>query len=377
MRRRLVSLVVRWRFVILFAVTLAAGYAALERPFNDDWRFFVWGSRLLFGDHPSWAHEPGGLHLYANYQAQIGPLTLVAAAALRLLGDEGARIAAMVLGMAVVCGGVIGLERVALTTSDAAMDSTTTRYVTLVGGLIAVLAWSNLAVSAVHLDDVFAVALSAGAIFSVARGSPAWTGILVGLAVAAKPWALILAPLPLAFAGSPRRRAIVAMFCTTAVTWGPFLIADPGTLTAGAPRVLVHPASVLALFGVDQGSASDWLRAVQLAVCVLVVAMAVLNGRWHAALMVGVAARLLLDPAVFDYYSVALVVGVLLWEILRKEPRLPLLTALSFAALMLAAVPLDPSFDRLQGLLRLLTCGVALVVPYLEHCSDRTEKVAS
>jgi len=368
---RVLADAVRCRWVVLAGAAVVAAYSAVDRPYNDDWRYFLWGSRLLFGEHPAWAHHPGGFHLFANYPViQIGPLSLVVARALRIFGDEGARIAAMAAGMLLVVGGMVAIERTSASLRGNSRPTGFAAFSTLLGGVVVIFAWSNLAVSAVHIDDALANALTVGAILAVVRGRPVWTGVVIGLAVASKPWAAIFVPLVFVFDAKGRVRSATATGAVILLAWGPFVLADRGTMSAGAPRVPVSTASVLALFGVEPGSAPSWLRLAQLVVCAGLVALSVVSGRARAALLVGVAGRLVLDPGVFNYYSVGLIAGAYVWETLRRDPRWPVFTVTAFATLLLAAMPLDPSLDRLQALLRLVTCGAALCLPYLESAPD-------
>jgi hypothetical protein len=365
--RRVIDLLVRYRYLVLVVVAAVAVLEQMTLPFNDDWPLFLWGSELLFGDHPSWATEAGGLHLYANYHVQIGPLTLLVVTPLRVFGEEGSRIAAMVLMTA--CGPLIVwlLERASLVLHPGE-DARRRRAMTvLIGGAVAMIGWGEV-VTVQHLDDVLTLTFGALALLAVALAAPLLAGALIGLAVASKLWGIVLLPLVLAFKGRARLQAAGAMCIIGALTWLPFVLADSGSFegfrgaqVAGlddAKRLHVDTRSVLALFGID-GASPSWARPTQVAIALALGVVLVRAGRWPAVLLAGVATRVLLDPLVFRYYGVGIVIAALAWELLRARRPNP---AITVTTLVLVYIATEPGGDAsLQAFVLLTTCGMAIL----------------
>jgi hypothetical protein len=357
------SPVLRLRYAILATVAVFVAVAAYMPPGKDDWLFFVSGSKLLLGEHVPWAEEPGGLHLYANYGAtQIGPLTLTLVGFLRkVLDDDGTRLALIVL-MTMAGPMLVGLlERSAIALgSDDEHEVSLRKWTVLLGGAVFVVAWANLTARYVHVDDGLTLIFACTAMWAVARGRPSTTGAMIGLATAAKPWGIVALPMILVFHGRPRRRAAAAAAIVLGVTWLPFVIADPSTITAGKPAAETMAGSVLHLFGVRVGSSPGWVRLAQLGAALLLGIVAVRRGQWTAVLLLGVVARVLLDPAVFAYYMAAVIVAAFAWELLRRVHPLPVLTMTLFWLLFVATITLHA--DRAKAILRLVACVTTVVV---------------
>jgi hypothetical protein len=79
--------------------------------------------------------------------------------------------------------------------------------------------------------------------------------------------------------------------------------------------------------------------------------IAVLRRRWPAVILLGVGARVALDPGVHGYYTAGVMVGALLWDLLGARRPYPAWSLASFAALNLA--PLLTKDAALLGHLRL------------------------
>lgn len=324
---RLLAPLLRWRYPILVIVIAAATVHALELPFRDDWYYFHWGSRLLFGDHPAFLDDPGGLRLYANYgEIQIGPLTLLLVTVLRVFGFAGSRVAAIVIMASLGPLLIWQLEVAARTLRERDVDDDRIRFTVLFGGAAVLVAWGQLAGFWVHLDDVLTLAFGVFALRAAAMGRSVLTGVLIGLAIASKPWGIIFVPLTAAFPCRLAWRSFAATCAVTGVAWLPFLLADVGTITAGAPQLPVDRRSVLHLLGMSTGDAPNWIRPLQLGVALVLGALAVHRRRWIAVLLVGIAARVALDPGVFGYYSSGLLLAAFAWELLRGIRPVPLLT---------------------------------------------------
>lgn len=324
-----VSPFLRWRYAFLVALSIAFALQHL-RGTGEDWHYFAVGSELLFGRHRSYMFLPGGLHMYASYpELQIGPLSFLVAAPLRLLGGSDGRVAAALIMTLVAPLLVLVLERAARSVwgvSDG-VGSRMAALTAFLGGVLLVQAWSPLAVIYGHLDDVLVLSACTVAVWAVARNRPAVLGLAIGLGICAKPWGVVALPLILALPGRGRLKALLIASTLSAACWLPFVIADPATLSAIRPAVMTSPASVLSLFGVRAGgNAPAWVRPVQLAAALAVGGLAVLRGRWGAVLLVGVATRIGLDPQVFLYYSAGLVLAALAWDFMRSRRPLPVWT---------------------------------------------------
>ena len=327
--------VLRWRYGIL--IVAAFGFCLQHmRGTGLDWHYFVEGSELIFGQHRAARPFPGGLHFYANYpDFQIGPLSLIAAAPIRILGGDHSRELGVLLMTAIGPLLIFFLERTATLIRPAhdERDQLLRHVTVLFGGLLVVEAWATLAAVYSHLDDVLTIALLIAAVAAVARARPVWVGLALGAAVAAKPWGLVALPLAFAFRGTDRWRAVSAAAATMLLAWGPFVIAAPDTLHAVQPQVSVVRGSVLHLLGVREMEAEAWTRWLQLFVSLLVGLIAVQRKQWTAVLLVGIAVRVALDPEIYLYYGAGLVVAAFAWDLLRGSRAVPLATLFAFVFL--------------------------------------------
>lgn len=365
--------VLRVRYIIVAAAAVLFMLQHINGT-GKDWDYFVIGSELLFGQHHLYTPLAGGVHLFANYPTiQIGPLSLLFAAPIRLVGSDEGRVAGAILMTAVAPALIYLLERTArLVKPD--VDERLLQLTVLLGGLMVVQSWATLAVIYAHLDDVLVIAASVGALWAVATRRPVLLGVFVGLAIAAKPWGVVALPLVLALRGRERFIAFATGIAIGAAAWLPFVLGDSRTLDAIKPPIVVAPESVLHLFGVAATDAPSWTRPVQMACVLLLGAIAVLRGRWAAVLLVGVTARLALDPQVFLYYSAGLVFAALAWDLLRSRRPLPLWTLFTFVLLNDSYVLIDDS--TVQAAIRLVL-SVVLVLLVLFGPGDRGETAAS
>ncbi|HUY44882.1 MAG TPA: glycosyltransferase family 87 protein [Streptosporangiaceae bacterium] len=296
------------------------------RQAGQSWHFFAQGGQLLLGSGPG-----TGLHLYAAHPVlQIGPLALALAAVLRMMGPangEITAIAAMSLTGPLVLAGVWRL----LPSSERRRS---TRL--LFAGLLFLPVWAELTTHFGHLDDLLALCFSVAALHAVARRHPVWAGLAIAAATDAKPWAAAFVVLLLAL---PRRQWLTALAAFTggvAVAWLPFLLADPRTLTAARFTIPNDGSSALRVLGISAARTPSWDRAAQLALGVAGGGLAVWRGRWQAALLVAIAARILLDPGVYAYYTAGALLGTIVVDLVVTRWRLPWTTAAA-AALLYAA----------------------------------------
>lgn len=284
------------------------------------WHYFVTGGTALA--HPaSWG---GGLHVYAAHpELQMGPVTLAAAAILTAVGSP----ASTLLGALVMTG--LGLLNVRMLVSAASVirRQPPSARATLIAGLLLIPAWAALSVHYGHLDDVLAITLTVAAVSCLVHDRPWFATVLIALAGAAKPWALPFGLLLLAHPVARGRRA-AAFFGMSLLAWIPFLIADSRTLSAlGSFAITNAPDSALRALGFAGSSTPSWDRAAQLALATALGLWCLRTGRAVAIPAVVLAARLLLDPGTYPYYTASLLLAVLCVDLLLRPGRtIPWLT---------------------------------------------------
>lgn len=213
-----------------------------------------------------------------------------------------------------------------------------------------------------HPEELLVGALAVGAALVAARGRAGWAGLLLGLAVAGKPWAALAAVPVLALLPGPRqmiRASVVAAGAGGAVLL-PFLLAGAGAVhgaaevasTSGAifqPWQALwfvgdHGTVVTGLYGEKPGfrAAPGWAAQVSHPLVVvaglgLAIAGAVAARRrrapWHDGLLLLAAVlllRCLLDTWNTSYYAVPFLLALLAWEAAARG-GVPALTAASTA----------------------------------------------
>lgn len=371
----------RWLYVALGCWS-AVWFVILAHRGGIDWKFFTTGTSLLFGGHPAviggitggpgtagpaglpGPPAPGGLHIFASYPAlQMGPLAYLVTGVLRHLGPDNGLVAAEVFLQA--CGLLIVYltERIAVSVRPSLREDPRFPFTMLTGGAVFLVAWSELAAGFAHLDDGLALLLAVLAVLA-ATGQPAHpvlTGVCLGLAADAKPWALVF--LPVALIARTRRDATLALLAailTVTAAWLPFFIADPGTVHATKFLIRNQPMSALRALGVRENYTPSWDRLTQVLLGCALGTLAVWRRRWAAVLLLAGGARLLLDPAAHSYYTPDVMTGALLWDVLGgRRPAdvpggrraAPVWSIASFAALNVA--PLVISDPATQGTIRL------------------------
>jgi hypothetical protein len=327
------------------------------------WHFFASGSALLFGGAPNPGAPPGGLHLYANYpQLQIGPLAFVMAQGLRSLGPhQGVFAAEAVLTLAGLYL-VHAVARIALVVRpDLAGRPVAFRLTLLTGGAVFLVGWAGLATTFAHLDDALALLLAVFAVRAALAGRPVLTGLCIGLATDSKPWALVFLPILFMLPVRAWARAAASMLAAIAVAWLPFAVADHHTVAAMHYTIRNLPASALRALGVSDPRTPSWDRPAQVLIGWVLAAAAVWRGRWPAVILLGVGARIALDPADWGYYTAGVLLGALLWDVLGTRRPLPVWTVTSFVAL--TAVHAVTNDSALLGQIRLgLVIALTLVI---------------
>jgi hypothetical protein len=333
MAARVWALVVARRHLLLALWALGwfgFAFAPAEHAFND-WQFFEYGARVVV--HLD-RHYPGGaLHVYADYPfIQIGPPALLLVAALQWLPPH---VVALVCGLAMTLAGGVALHCLEVAAVRLRPDvGARIRPVATTGGLLLLAAWGAGVGRFRHLDDVLALTCVAVAVRCCASGRRWWlAGVLVGTAAAAKPWALVLAPVLLALPRRHRAPAAVVAVVACAAWWLPFVVADPRTVSAlGGFAPHVDAGSALHALGV-RGLTPVWVHPVQVGAGFVAGCVVALRGRWYAAPLAALAARVLVDPQVWSYYGMAVLLAAATADLVGGRRRLPLCTLVATVAL--------------------------------------------
>ena len=207
-----------------------------------------------------------------------------------------------------------------------------------------------------HPEEVVGAVLCVGAMLAAVRGRPAVAGVLVGLAVASKPWAVV-AVLPVLLARDARRVrcALLAAAACVAVL-GPLLIWGTAAHTVGdAARndtTIFQPWQLFWFFGKHTGpiqriigervgyrASVPWAQAVSHPAVVLV-AVGLALAWWPrrrpadalALLALVGLTRCLLDTWNTDYYGVPFLFALAAHEVVGRgrAPRATLVVTLAF-----------------------------------------------
>ena len=354
---RLARIAVEHRWAILICVALLASLAAIGHG-HGDWDFFVDASRRLVGEPVADLSGPGGLHLYAsNPYVLTGPLPLLF---IRLTDLAGPGVS---YGIGVVAANLLAVGVLAILEQTAAALDRARPETTLIGGVVVIVAWSELAGYG-HIDDALVLFAVTAAMLGLARRQWLAVGIALGLAIATKQWGVMFLPLTLALPARQLRAAAVAIGIG-AMAWAPFVIAAPKMLSQLGTVQIVANDSVYSVLGYSQLHGPDWVRAAELAGGFLLVAFAVFRGRWQAALFAAIAFRVLLDPATWSYYSAGMILGALAWDLLGTPRRFPVWTVVTFFLVVESTQLVDDPI--LRGGMRALACLAALTLLLGRH----------
>lgn len=349
--------------MLLLSGWTAIWFAILASNGGIAWIFFVKGSSLLFTGNYNGHNRPGFLHLYASYPGlQIGPLAFGVAQAIRnavpdqSVGPYQGVVLAQLIMSAMGLLTLVVIRRIALSARPELAGRRDFRLTFLTGGAVFMIAWMELAVAYGHLDDSLALLLAAAGLLAAIRGHPVLTGLAIGLAADAKPWALIFLPVLLLAGGMTRWRSpdqaalpiranlrawVLSTACAAAVVtaaWLPFFVADPRTVRALHYTILNMPASSLHALGVNNLQTPHWDRQAQVILACVLALIAISRKRWPAVLLLGAGARIALDPGVHGYYTAGVMVGALLWDLLGSRRPAPIWSLISFCALNLVAL---------------------------------------
>ena len=324
------------------------------------WHYFSTGSiALIDGGGPG-----GSLHVYASHpDLQFGPVSMVVAALLRTVSGTGSIVLAQVLGAAAGVLVLALLDRVSASIRPLGSAGVRHRAV-LACGLVILPVWMNLAVRSVHIDDVLALALTCAAVLAGVHRRPVAAGLLLGLAVASKPWALPFLALALAVRPPARGKVALAAVGTAVVAWLPFVLADPARLVAARFQIPTAPSSGLRLLGIGDLATPWWDRPAQMLLGLAAALVLVRRGRWPAVVLVVVSIRVVLDPGVYSYYTAGILVGAALWDLVGSRSRLPWWSAAAAASLFAARwLPVTATVTGLVRLAFVVICLTVLVAP--------------
>lgn len=348
--QRAMDLILRYRrplVAVWFAYTC---YAALSP--NNDWVWFAWGSDLLFGrHHPSpaihlSAAAPGGLHVFANYPfLQMGPLSLLSSQVLRHLGPYDGQYAATAFVGLIGFGCYLALDRFATRATDAMPRRAA--LTSLIVGLAVAPAWGQLAGAWSHLDDALALSLGIAAFEAARRNRPVAVGLLLGLAVASKMWALpFLALCVVPAARRDKIRAGAVAGAVGALAWVPFYVADPNTSRLGKFGLTESYGSALHVFGIDHVSSPSALRLTQFAIGLLLALLMVRLGRPAGVLIVAMASRLAIEPMTFTYYTAGLLLAAALFDCCGWRRPMPVMSAIALGYMVAFSNYVTDPYER-------------------------------
>jgi hypothetical protein len=221
-----------------------------------------------------------------------------------------------------------------------------------------------LAVASAHLDDVLALAGGVATLAAARAGRSIAAGLLLGLAVDAKPWALGFAALLLLL---PDWRSRLSGAVTTVVVvvlgWLPFFLADPRSSRILHFTIANTPLSALRALGFTDPRTPPWDRPAQALIGIALGVLAVRRGRWPAVLLLAVAARIALDPGTNRYYAAGAVVGAVVWDLAGSTLRFPWWTAGAAVSLFVSrSIPMPPAAHGWITLTYCVAC-TALLIP--------------
>jgi hypothetical protein len=268
-----------------------------------------------------------------------------------------------------------------------------------------------------HPEELLGAVLCVAAVLVAMSGRPVWSGVLLGLAIANKQWALVaLGPVLLALPDR-RPRALLSAVAVAAVFAAPFLLAGSAGFTAFATSAAANNGSpifqpwqvwwffgshghvVTGLYGnieIGYRSPPGWIATIAHPVIVAVTLPLTLLCAWvrrrgfrrppHEALLLLVLLlflRCALDPWDISYYSLPLLFALLVWETLTFARPPVLALAASFAAWFVFQWTTRHLSADMQALTFLavaipavLTAAVALYTPALgERIGMRARRV--
>ncbi|HTW19053.1 MAG TPA: hypothetical protein VME70_02445 [Mycobacteriales bacterium] len=371
--RRLAHAAQRHRYAVLFgwgAGAFVVAYLTRPKGVLTDWAFFEFSARTLI--HLNAHYDTGALGLYAhNPQIQIGPPPIVLVAALQWLPPSVVDLlmtALMTLAglWCLRCGEQIARRLHLVGGAEPTGFGANAASVVLLSGLVILPIWAAEAARWAHLDDVMAITGTLTAMAIIARGRRWWlAGLVLGIAIASKPWAIVAAPVVLGLPREDRARATLVAIITAGLCWAPFVIGDPQTVHAlSSFQFPVVAGSTMHLLGMGLGDAPRWVRPVQFIGGIALSILAARQRRWMAIPLVGFGFRVVTDPQAWLYYGLGPIVGAMVWDA-SSGRRLPVWTGLT--TIVEFGVPkVLPSWEGPIRLLWFLVVAVAVLRPNRE-----------
>ena len=209
-----------------------------------------------------------------------------------------------------------------------------------------------------HPEELLVSVMCIGAVLLAAARRPVPAAVLIGVAVAAKPWALLAVPAVILLADGRRVRTMAIALAAAAVVVAPFAVADAGsvrqkTTAAGATSQIFQPWQVFwfagssghVVRGIDgtvkpgYRQAPGWLSGVTRPLILLMApALALLMWRRRGPagfddvlLLLGLTfvLRCLLDPWNSIYYAIPAIFAIATWEgaVRRRVPAVSLVVS--------------------------------------------------
>jgi hypothetical protein len=244
-----------------------------------------------------------------------------------------------------------------------------------------------------HPEELLGAVLCVGAVLAALRDHPLWAGVMVGLAMANKPWA-VLAVLPVLLAlDHGRGRALLSAGAACAIVLAPLQLAGGHSLGAAAASAhqtgsIFLPCQIWWFFGAtghvvmgltgpkpDFRAAPGWLGGI--AHPLVIAAGIALSALWwrvraHGAnrrdalglLALVMLARCVLDPWNVVYYELPFVIALLAWEVELGRAPLGALAAslLTWATFEVSLRYVSPDGQALIFLLWALPLCAALAL---------------
>jgi hypothetical protein len=354
------ALVQRSRVVVI-ATSFGAMAAQLPLRHATSWHYFRDAAHLLLS--PPAGVTGGGLDLFAhNPQFQFGPIAVLLAAPFAFLpanvGVVSIMIVGSVLGLCTLAA-VADANRVQLGPAGASRERAA-----IIAAVPFVLVWGDIALRTAHLDDALALTATAIAVAATTRSRSGVATFALAIAAAAKPWAIVFAPIALVCPGPRKSLRLGTIAAIVTVTWLPFVVDEPATVrAAGTFRIQNAAASALRVLGDHTALTPSWVRPTQMIGGFALAVVLVATSRWRHVVMATLALRLMLDPAVHHYYAAGLALGVLLWELDRRRGRTPVVTLTTALVLEVTSSIAQPAMAA--GIVRLALTGSLLVLAFL------------
>jgi hypothetical protein len=195
------------------------------------------------------------------------------------------------------------------------------------------------ALDAGHPEELLAGALVTAAVLAAVADRPRLTGLLLGLALATKPWAALA--VPVVFAALPRGRRTAPMVMAGGLALllvAPLAAADPGRFFGGSRELTesmrVYPASgwwplandvAANAWSMPLGLTRSAGQFVAAAIAAAAGLAAMRRGRALSlegalALLAGVMlARCVVDPLNLAYYAIPFMIALVAWESVRRR----------------------------------------------------------